>query len=69
MRIISKTGKLNNYADRDHSLQYITAMGLINGKLDPEDYSDEVARTPRSTSCVRRCRRGGGPLHHRVPRP
>lgn len=47
VRIISKSGKLNNYADRDHSLQYITAMGLINGKLDPEDYSDEVAKNPK----------------------
>ncbi|EPQ29265.1 uncharacterized protein PFL1_03020 [Pseudozyma flocculosa PF-1] len=47
VRIISKSGKLNNYADRDHSLQYIAAVSLLNGKLNPEDYSDEAAQDPR----------------------
>ncbi|KAN0064467.1 ATP-binding cassette transporter CGR1 [Thecaphora frezii] len=47
VRIISKSGKLNNYADRDHSLQYIAAVSLLNGQLNPEDYSDEAAQDPR----------------------
>lgn len=41
IRIISKTGPLNNPADRDHSLQYITAVPLIFGKLLAEQYEDD----------------------------
>src|SRR5207237_663913 len=33
IRIISKTGRLHNPADRDHSLQYIVAIPLIFGAL------------------------------------
>ena len=41
MRIINKTGKLHNYADRDHCLQYMTAIGLLYGMLEKENYLDE----------------------------
>lgn len=47
IRIISKTGPLNNFADRDHCLQYMTAMGLLKGSLVAEDYEDEAAADPR----------------------
>lgn len=43
IRIISKTGPLNNFADRDHCLQYIIAVGLIYGELTADHYSDEIA--------------------------
>ena len=46
MRIINKTGPLNNPADRDHSLQYSVAIGLIYGELESHHYSDEVATDP-----------------------
>ena len=32
MRIIDKTGPLTNPADRDHCLQYMTAIALIHGE-------------------------------------
>jgi 2-methylcitrate dehydratase len=44
VRIIDKTGPLNNPADRDHCIQYMTAVPLIKGTLTAEDYEDEVAR-------------------------
>jgi len=47
IRIISKTGQLNNPADRDHCLQYMTAIGLLKGNLVAEDYEDDVASDPR----------------------
>lgn len=47
IRIISKAGKLNNYADRDHSLQYMVAVPLIHGVLDPHMYTDEFAADPK----------------------
>ena len=47
IRIISKEGKLNNPADRDHCIQYMTAIGLLKGDLIAEDYEDEVAQDPR----------------------
>ncbi|HJV35844.1 bifunctional 2-methylcitrate dehydratase/aconitate hydratase [Geomonas sp.] len=47
VRIISKTGPLYNPADRDHCIQYMTAIGLIYGQLTAEHYSDEVAADPR----------------------
>ena len=47
IRIISKEGKLNNPADRDHCLQYMTAIGLLKGNLVAEDYEDDVASDPR----------------------
>ena len=47
IRIISKEGVLNNPADRDHCLQYMTAIGLLKGDLIAEDYEDDVASNPR----------------------
>jgi len=47
IRIISKEGKLNNPADRDHCLQYMTAIGLLKGGLVAEDYEDNVASDNR----------------------
>ena len=47
IRIISKEGTLNNPADRDHCLQYMTAIGLLKGDLVAEDYEDDVASDPR----------------------
>lgn len=47
IRIISKQGHLNNYADRDHCIQYMVAVPLIKGRLDPSDYTDEAASDPR----------------------
>ncbi|NGP52488.1 bifunctional 2-methylcitrate dehydratase/aconitate hydratase [Thioalkalivibrio sp. XN8] len=46
-RIIDKTGPLDNPADRDHCLQYMTAIPLIFGRLVANDYEDDVARDPR----------------------
>ena len=47
IRIISKTGALNNPADRDHCLQYMTAIGLLKGDLTADDYEDSAAADPR----------------------
>lgn len=41
IRIISKVGPLANAADRDHCLQYITAVSLIFGGLEAEHYEDD----------------------------
>ena len=46
-RIIDKTGPLDNYADRDHCIQYMVAVPLIFGELTAESYNDEVAADPR----------------------
>jgi 2-methylcitrate dehydratase len=47
IRIISKTGPLYNYADRDHCLQYMVAIGLIHGHLTAEQYEDQAAADTR----------------------
>jgi len=47
MGIMDKTGPLHNPADRDHSVQYIVAVGLIFGRLHAEDFEDAVAGDPR----------------------
>jgi 2-methylcitrate dehydratase len=47
IRIIDKKGPLRNPADRDHCLQYMTAIGLIFGKLTAEHYEDHIAKDPR----------------------
>jgi len=47
IRIIDKTGPLHNPADRDHCLQYMTAIGLIFGGLNADHYEDATARDPR----------------------
>jgi 2-methylcitrate dehydratase len=41
IRIISKQGELANPADRDHCLQYMTAVPLIFGELTADHYEDE----------------------------
>jgi 2-methylcitrate dehydratase len=47
IRIIDKTGPLNNPADRDHCIQYMTTVGLLKGNLTALDYEDAVAQDPR----------------------
>ncbi len=47
IRIIDKTGPLHNPADRDHCLQYMTAIGLIFGTLNADHYEEATARDPR----------------------
>jgi 2-methylcitrate dehydratase len=47
IRIIDKQGPLNNPADRDHCIQYMTAIGLLKGNLTAEDYEDKIASDPR----------------------
>ncbi|QOC23331.1 bifunctional 2-methylcitrate dehydratase/aconitate hydratase [Wenzhouxiangella sp. AB-CW3] len=47
VRIIDKTGPLDNYADRDHCLQYMVAVPLIFGELTAESYTDATAADPR----------------------
>ena len=41
IRIISKVGPLANPADRDHCIQYMTAVPLAFGKLLAEHYEDD----------------------------
>ncbi|WP_433957133.1 2-methylcitrate dehydratase [Cytobacillus horneckiae] len=47
IRIIDKKGPLHNPADRDHCLQYITAIGLIKGDIRAEFYEDDIATDKR----------------------
>ena len=47
IRLIDKKGPLNNPADRDHCVQYVVALGLINGRLGTLDFEDDVAADPR----------------------
>jgi 2-methylcitrate dehydratase len=47
VRIIDKTGPLDNPADRDHCIQYMAAVPLIFGRLTAADYEDDVAADPR----------------------
>ena len=47
VRIIDKTGPLDNPADRDHCIQYMVAVPLIFGHLTAADYEDDVASDPR----------------------
>jgi 2-methylcitrate dehydratase len=47
VRIIDKRGPLYNPADRDHCIQYMTAIGLLHGALTAADYEDEAAADPR----------------------
>jgi 2-methylcitrate dehydratase len=46
-RIIDKTGPLDNFADRDHCIQYMVAVPLIFGELTAASYTDELAADPR----------------------
>jgi len=47
VRILDKTGPLDNPADRDHCIQYMTAVPLIFGRLSAADYEDGMAADPR----------------------
>ena len=47
IRIIDKTGPLNNPADRDHCIQYMVAVPILFGRLTAGDYEDEIAADPR----------------------
>jgi len=47
VRIIDKTGSLDNPADRDHCLQYMVAVPMVFGRLTAADYEDDVAGDPR----------------------
>ncbi|NOR65934.1 MAG: bifunctional 2-methylcitrate dehydratase/aconitate hydratase, partial [Woeseiaceae bacterium] len=47
VRIIDKTGPLDNPADRDHCIQYMTAVPMIFGRLSAADYEDDIANDPR----------------------
>ncbi|NGY85548.1 2-methylcitrate dehydratase [Bacillus megaterium] len=47
IRIIDKVGPLHNPADRDHCLQYITAIGLLKGNIIADYYEDEIASDSR----------------------
>ena len=47
MRTIDKHGPLHHPEDRDHCLQYMTAIGLIFGRLDADHYEDATASDPR----------------------
>jgi 2-methylcitrate dehydratase len=38
---------MNNYADRDHCIQYMVAVPLIKGSLTADDYTDAGAADPR----------------------
>ena len=46
-RIIDKSGPLDNPADRDHCIQYMTAIGLIFGDLNADHYENEAATDAR----------------------
>ena len=46
MVILDKTGPLHNFADRDHCMQYMIAIGMIFGRMTAKDYEDEVASDP-----------------------
>jgi 2-methylcitrate dehydratase len=46
LRIIDKTGPLNNPADRDHCIQYMVAVPLLYGRLTAGDYEDSIAADP-----------------------
>ena len=47
IRIIDKSGPLNNPADRDHCIQYMVAVPILFGRLTAADYEDTVASDPR----------------------
>lgn len=47
VRIIDKTGPLHNPADRDHCIQYIVAVALLEGDLKAEHYEAGFASDPR----------------------
>ncbi len=55
-RIIDKPGPFANPADRDHSLQYMTAVALLYGELRYEHYLEPVAADPRIPALIAKMR-------------
>ncbi|BAN48126.1 2-methylcitrate dehydratase [Metapseudomonas resinovorans] len=55
IRIISKSGPLANAADRDHCLQYMTAVALAYGTLEAEHYEDGFHRSHPVIDRLRDC--------------
>lgn len=53
MRRIDKAGALPNRAARDHSMQYVVAMALLNGRLDTTTMATPSPPTRASTACAR----------------
>ena len=47
IRIIDKTGPLTSPADRDHCIQYMTAIAFIKGNVTSDDYEEEASLDPR----------------------
>ena len=50
IRIIDKSGPLQNPADRDHCIQYMVAIPLLFGRLTARDYEDDIALDPQIDS-------------------
>jgi len=55
-RIIDKPGPFANPADRDHSLQYMTAVALLYGELRYEHYLEPIASDPRIPALIAKMR-------------
>ncbi|MCX7740044.1 MAG: MmgE/PrpD family protein, partial [Meiothermus sp.] len=55
-RIIDKPGPFQNPADRDHSLQYMTAVALLLGELRYEHYLEPTASDPRIPALIAKMR-------------
>ena len=47
LHMISETGPLPTAAARDHCLQYIVAVALLDGDIAPDSYEDDHAADPR----------------------
>jgi 2-methylcitrate dehydratase len=47
IRMISVEGPLPNFAARDHCLQYVVAVALLDGNITTESYEDAHAADPR----------------------
>ena len=70
IRIIDKKGPLHNPADRDHCIQYMTAIGLMKGNLTAADYEDAAAADPAHRPAAREDGvRGKQALDARLSRP
>jgi len=54
IRIIDKPGPFRNPADRDHSLQYMTAVALLYGELTYAHYEEPIASDPRIPQLIAR---------------
>jgi 2-methylcitrate dehydratase len=55
-RSIDKPGPFANPADRDHSLQYMTAVALLYGELRYEHYLEPIASDPRIPALIAKMR-------------